>query len=148
MFHHRARWSTVCCLLLNLERTKHPRWSMHSFAAPYAVNYFRYIFICYEDTWWRSWSRHCATTRKVASSIPDSVTGIFHWNNPSGRTMDLGLTQPLTEMSIRNISWRGKGGRCVGLTNLPPSCADCLEMWEPQPPETLWARPGFLMGLL
>ena len=25
----------------------------------------------------------------------------------------------------------GKGGRCVGLTTLPPSCADCLEIWEP-----------------
>jgi hypothetical protein len=22
--------------------------------------------------------------------------------------------------------------------NLPPSCADCLEIWEPQPPGTLW----------
>jgi hypothetical protein len=32
---------------------------------------------------------------------------------------------------------RGKGGRCVGLTTLPPSCADCLEIWEPQPPGTL-----------
>jgi len=21
------------------------------------------------------------------------------------------------------------GGRCVGLTTLPPSCADCLEIW-------------------
>ena len=30
----------------------------------------------------------------------------------------------------------GKGGRCVGLTTLPPSCADCLEIWEPQPPGT------------
>jgi hypothetical protein len=29
-------------------------------------------------------------------------------------------------MSTRNISWGGKGGRCVGLTTLPPSCADCL----------------------
>jgi len=36
----------------------------------------------------------------------------------------------------------GKGGRCVGLTTLPPSCADCLEIWEPQPPETLRACPG------
>jgi hypothetical protein len=27
----------------------------------------------------------------------------------------------------------GKGGRCVGLTNLPPSGSDCLEIWEPQP---------------
>ena len=52
--------------------------------------------------------------------------------------MALGLTQPLTEMSTRNISWC-KGGRCVGLTTLPPSCADCLEIWEPQPPGTLRA---------
>jgi hypothetical protein len=36
--------------------------------------------------------------------------------------MALGLTQPLTEMSTRCISW-GKGGRCVRLTTLPPSCA-------------------------
>ena len=27
----------------------------------------------------------------------------------------------------------GKGGRCVGPTNLSPSCADCLQIWEPQP---------------
>ena len=26
----------------------------------------------------------------------------------------------------------GKGGRCVGLTTLPPSCADCLYIWNPQ----------------
>jgi len=26
----------------------------------------------------------------------------------------------------------GKGGRCIGLTNLPPLCVDCLEIWEPQ----------------
>jgi hypothetical protein len=49
--------------------------------------------------------RHCATSRKVEGSIPDSVTGIFHWHNTSGRTVALGLTQPLTEMSTRNISW-------------------------------------------
>jgi len=36
---------------------------------------------------------------------------------------------------------RGKSGRCIGLTTLPPSCADCLEMWEPQPPGTLRACP-------
>jgi len=29
----------------------------------------------------------------------------FNWHNPSGRTMPLRLTQPLTEMSTRNISW-------------------------------------------
>ena len=29
----------------------------------------------------------------------------FFIDNPSGCTMALGLTQPLTEMSTRNISW-------------------------------------------
>jgi hypothetical protein len=28
----------------------------------------------------RSWLRHCATSRKVAGSIPDGATGIFHWH--------------------------------------------------------------------
>ena len=41
----------------------------------------------------------------VAGSIPDGVARFFHSHNPSGRTMALGLTQPLTEMSTRNISW-------------------------------------------
>jgi len=30
-----------------------------------------------------------------------------------------------------------KGGRCEGLTTLSPSCADCLEIWDPQLPGTL-----------
>ena len=58
-----------------------------------------------EGTRWRSWLRPCATSRKVAGSIPDGVIAIFHRHNPSGHTMALGLTQPLTEMSTRNISW-------------------------------------------
>jgi len=47
---------------------------------------------------------HCATSRKVAGSIRGGVIGIFHRHNPSGRTIALGSTQPLTEMSTRNIS--------------------------------------------
>jgi len=35
-----------------------------------------------------------------------------------------------------------KGGRCVGLTSLAPSCADCLEIWELEPPGILRAYPG------
>jgi len=63
------------------------------------------IYICW-GTLWRSWLRHCARSWKVAGSIPDGVIGIFHSHNPSGRTVSLGLTQPLTEMRIRNTSWR------------------------------------------
>ena len=37
--------------------------------------------------------------------IPDVVIGIFHRLNPSGRTMVLESTQPLTEMCTRNLSW-------------------------------------------
>jgi hypothetical protein len=48
------------------------------------------------------------TSRKVAVSIPDGITEIFHWQNPSGSTMVLGFTQPLTELSTRNISWEVK----------------------------------------
>jgi len=45
-----------------------------------------------------------AVGQKFAGSIPDGVIGIFHWHNPSGHTMALGLTQPLTEISTKNIS--------------------------------------------
>jgi hypothetical protein len=36
----------------------------------------------------------------------------------------------------------GKGGRCVGLKTLLPSCAVCLKIWEPQPPGILRACQG------
>ena len=49
------------------------------------------------------WLRFCAY-RKVAGSVPDGVIAIFHWHNSSDRTMALGSTQPLTEMSTRSIS--------------------------------------------
>jgi hypothetical protein len=51
------------------------------------------------------WLRYCTTNQKVANSLPDGVIGSFHWRNPSDRTMALGSTQPLTEMSTRSISW-------------------------------------------
>jgi len=40
-----------------------------------------------------------------------------------------------------------KGGQCVGLTTLPPSCADYFGIWEPQPSGTLTAYQA-LQGLL
>jgi hypothetical protein len=41
-----------------------------------------------------------------------------------------------------------KGGRCLGLTTLRPSCADFLEIWEPQIAGTLGACNGPAQGLL
>ena len=61
--------------------------------------------------------RCCATNQKFAGSIPAGVIGFFidikSFRSHYGE---------LTEMSTRNISW-GKGGRCVRLTTVPPSCA-------------------------
>ena len=88
------------------------------------------------DSWWYSWLTQCATSWKVACSFPAGVTGIFHCLNPSGRTMHPGSIQPLREMSTRGNSWSVKAA------TLPPSCAVCLEIWEPQPSGILRACSG------
>jgi hypothetical protein len=64
-----------------------------------------------EDSRWPCCLRHCVTSLKVAGLIPDGDAAILHWHNPSGRTMALGSTQPLTEMSTQNTSWGEGGGR-------------------------------------
>jgi hypothetical protein len=46
--------------------------------------------------------------RYCAASIPNGVMKFFIDINPSDRTMVLGSTQPLTEMSTRRISWGKK----------------------------------------
>jgi hypothetical protein len=65
--------------------------------------------------------RNYATSREFAGSNPDEVIGFFNRPNPSSRTVALGSTQPLTEMSTSNISGGGgvKGGRRVRLTSPP-----------------------------
>jgi hypothetical protein len=55
-------------------------------------------------TRWRSWLRQCATSRRVAASIPDGVTGIFHWQL-FWPHYGHGVDPASTEMSARNISW-------------------------------------------
>jgi len=93
-------------------------------------------------TWWRSWLRHCATSRKVERSCPDSVIEIFHRLTPG-----LGSTNS-NRNEYQEYFLRGKGGRCVRLTTLPLSCADRLAIWEPQPPGTLGACPGLYRNIL
>jgi len=81
----------------------------------------------------------CGTALQAGRSrvrFPMVSLGFVHWYNPSGRTMALGLTQP------PGMFPGGKDGRCVRLRTLSSSCADCLEIGEPQPPRTLWACLG------
>jgi hypothetical protein len=46
--------------------------------------------------------RHYATSRKVSGSNLDAI-GFLNWPNPSSCTMALWLSQPLAEMSTRNL---------------------------------------------
>jgi hypothetical protein len=72
-------------------------------------------------------------------SIPDGVIGFFNWPNPSSRTMALGSTQPLTEMSTRNLPG-GKGRPAGGADNLTAICEPTVyKMWEPRCRKTLCA---------
>jgi hypothetical protein len=56
-------------------------------------------------TRWRSGWRTALQTGRSRVRFPMVLLDFFHWHDPSGRTMALGSTQPLTEMSTRNISW-------------------------------------------
>jgi hypothetical protein len=58
----------------------------------------RYVFSEYFG--YRSWLKHYAPNRKVAGSSPDELDFSID------RTMALGSTQPLTEMSTRKIPGR------------------------------------------
>ena len=62
----------------------------------------------------RGWLRHCATKRKVAGSSPDGVILIFIDIILPVALMALGLTQPLEEISTRNITWKIKTDTVYG----------------------------------
>jgi hypothetical protein len=65
--------------------------------------------------------------------------GFFNLPNPSSRTMTLGSTQPLTEMSTSNLPG-GKGWRARRADNLTAIYKPTVwKMWEPQHLTTLWA---------
>ena len=91
------------------------------------------------------WSRttFCITTsRKVSGSIHNSVTGIFYWHNPACHTRTLGVEAASKNTEYQEFFLRGKCGRCLGLTTLPLSCAECHDVWTSQPPGTFRVCPG------
>jgi len=93
-------------------------------------------------TRWLSWLRNCTTIRKVAGSIPDGVIGIFHTHNPYRPHHGPGVDSAPNRNEYQEYFLGRKDGRWTGLTTLPPSCGDCLEIWEPRPPGTLSACLG------
>ena len=61
-------------------------------------------------------------------------------HNPSGRR---GVDPASNRNEYQEYFLGSKDGRCVGVTTLPPSCADCLEIWRHQLPGIWIALPFF-----
>ena len=74
----------------------------------------------------------------MAVSIPCRVIGIFYLLDPSGRNVALGFYSVSNRNEYQQYLLRGTGGLCVGLTTLPLSCAECLQIlgtstsWRPK----------------
>ena len=101
-----------------------------------------YLNVLYCHVWgqhWRRWLRHCATSRKVTGSIPYGFVGILYWHKLCGHTVG-----SASNKRVPGIFPKCKGGQCVWLTTLPPLCAECIEIWEPQPPGILRACAGIV----
>ena len=66
----------------------------------------------------------------------------FPLTNTSGRIMALRSTQPLTEMSTRDISWRLKAAGAWGWQPYYLHVPTIYKFWKPQPCTALTACPG------
>ena len=78
--------------------------------------------LCYSGTAVAQWLRCCATNRKVAGSIPASVSGFFIDIKSFRSHYGPGVDSASNRNEYREYFLGGKGGRCVGLALLP-SCA-------------------------
>jgi len=69
----------------------------------------------------------------------------FHWNFSLIQFFrshcSSGIDSAANRNEYQDYFLRGKGGRCIGQTTLPPSFADCLGIWESQPPGNLRSCP-------
>ena len=103
------------------------------------VTFFTYI--------WGSWLRHCATSRKSLVRFP-MVSLEFFIDIILPAALWTVIVSALNRNEYQEYFLGGKGGRCLGLTTLPPSCADCLEICGPS---TSWYPQGLFrsaQGLL
>jgi hypothetical protein len=78
-------------------------------------------------------------TQKIVSSISDDVIRFFNSLNPSSLIMALRSSQPLTEMSTRNLPG-GKGPPARKADNLTAISEPIVYItWQPRRFTTLWA---------
>jgi hypothetical protein len=77
----KTRSSSLCATNNHPVQTRTARQSTaHCLSTPSTARFCGLVNISHMHRWlrWRSWLRHCATSRKVAGSIPDGFIGIFH----------------------------------------------------------------------
>ena len=79
---------------------------------------------------------------KPEGFIPNGVMGFCIYLIFLAALWRWALTQPLAEMSTRDITW------CVGLTTLPPLCGDRLEILGVSTPWSLKSLSQPVYGLL
>jgi hypothetical protein len=103
---HPLAWPSHRLLLLLRDR------ATPAFLCPFHV---KYVYNCYGGTRYRTWLRHCATSRKVPGSRPDEMNPVFNLPNPSGPTRPLDFSHPVTDMTTRarKIMFQGSRARPV-----------------------------------
>ena len=100
------------------------------FSIKYSVVFMYFVCMCvlcwlfYWGTRWHSWLRYCATSQRSRVRFP---MGSF-WP-PYGPGVDSASSRNEYQGNLL----RGKCCRCVGLTTLPSSCADFVEIREASP---------------
>jgi hypothetical protein len=103
---------------------------------PVAVNKYCIIYIIWSSgsIWWCIWLDTLLQARRSQVWFPMGVIGIFHWLNPSDHIMALELTQPLTEISTRDIYSGVKVSSAYGwqpyhLVLIVEKFCDCQPHW-------------------
>ena len=129
-----ARTLTTTCLRISIVLgTKYTTRNLllcFIFSLSCFLHFHPYLLVCRFPFVWgvQNWWRHCTTRRKAAGSIPDGVTRIFSltWSFRPDYDPTVGSASNGNEYQEHLLE--SKGGRCLWLTTLPPSCSDCLEI--------------------
>ena len=85
--------------------------------------------------------RCCVTNRKAAGSIPAGVNTFFIDIKSFRSHYGPGVDSASKRNEYQQYFLGGKGGRCVRLTTLPPSCAVVTKSGNLNFLRNLWACP-------